>query len=157
MKFSTILASTLAAAASTVTAAPATKRGTFDASGLNNLAFNSLDVGYLNVINSVDLALLQQLAVNNNLNAAAFANVFTSGVFNLNAVLQLQQLQVLLQLGQLGVFNTFDLSTLNLELLQLGLIGNVGSFDLSTLIDASVVPQITTIVQQGGVTIASKE
>lgn len=148
MQFSTVLAGALAAVAAV--AAPTEKRGTFNAAGLNNLGFNSLDLNYLNVINSVDLNLLQQLAVNNNLNALAFENIFSSNVFNVNSILQLQQLQTLLQLGQLGVFNQFDLSNLNLQLLQLGLVQNVGAFDLGGLIDASLVPQITTIVQQGG-------
>lgn len=156
MQFSTILAGALAGALTAVaapTTGPATvetKRGAFNATGLNNLAFNSLDLNYLNVLNAIDLGLLQQLAVSNNLNALAFASVFSSGVLNLQSVLRLQQLQTMLQLGRLGVFNQFDLATLDLQLLQLGLIQNVGAFDLGTLIDAALVPQITTIVQQGG-------
>lgn len=148
MQFSAIIAGALATVAAV--AAPTEKRGSFNAASLNNLGFNSLDLNYLNVINSLDLGLLQQLSINNNFNALAFENIFSSGVFNVNSILQLQQLQTLLQLGQLGVFNSFDLGNLNLQLLQLGLIQNVGAFDLGSLIDASLVPQITTIVQQGG-------
>lgn len=149
MQFSAILAGALAAV-SAVAAPTESKRADFNLAGLNNLAFNSLDLNYLNVINAVDLALLQQLAINNNLNALAFQNVFAASVFDVQAALQLQQLQTLLQLGQLGVFNQFDLSSLNLQVLQLGLIQNVGAFDLGSLIDASLVPQISAIVQQGG-------
>lgn len=147
MKFSTIFAGALAAVAS---AAPTEKRGQLDISQLNNLQrFNQLDINYLNVINSLDLQLLNTLAVQNNFNALAFQGLFQQNqVFDVNAILQLQQLQTLLQLGQLGVFNAFDLSTLNLQALQLGLINNVGAFDLGSLIDASLVPQITAISEQ---------
>lgn len=148
MKFSTILAGAFATLAA---AAPTTeKRGVFDAASLNNLGFNSLDLGYLNVINSLDLGLLQQLAINNNFNALAFENIFASQVLDVNAILQLQQLQVLLQLGQLGVFNAFDLGNLQLELLQLGLVSNIGAFDLGSLIDQSLVPQIQAIAGNVG-------
>lgn len=150
MKFSTVIVSALAAV---VSAAPAQEKrqGGFNADALNGLSgFNSLDVNYLSVINSFDLQLLEQLAQQNNFNANGFQNLFQGNVFDVNAILQLQQLQILLQLGQLGVFNSFDLSGLNLQLLQLGLIQNVGSFDLSSLIDASLVPQITAISQQRG-------
>lgn len=147
MKFSTIFAGALAAVAS---AAPTTeKRGQLDISQLNNLQkFNSLDVNYLNRINSLDLQLLNTLAVQNNFNALAFQGLFQGQAFDVNALLQLQQLQTVLQLGQLGVFNAFDLSSLNLQALQLGLIQNVGAFDLSSLVDQSLIPQITAISEQ---------
>ncbi|KAH8764358.1 hypothetical protein F5883DRAFT_109245 [Diaporthe sp. PMI_573] len=146
MKFSTIFAGALAAVAS---AAPTEKRGQLDISQLNNLqSFNSLDINYLNRINSLDLQLLNTLAVQNNFNALAFQGLFQNQAFDVNALLQLQQLQTVLQLGQLGVFNAFDLSSLNLQALQLGLINNVGAFDLGSLIDQSLVPQITAISEQ---------
>lgn len=147
MRFSTILSGAFAALA---VAAPTEKRGVFDAASLNGLSFNSLDLGYLNVINSLDLGLLQQLSIQNNFNALAFESLFQAQVFDINSLLQAQQLQVLLQLGQLGVFNAFDLASLQLQQLQLGLISNVGAFDVSSLIDASLVPQIQAIVSQGG-------
>lgn len=153
MRFSTIFTGAFAALATAapVTESPAAeKRGVFNAAQLNGLGFNSLDLSYLNVINSFDLGLLQQLSVQNNFNSLAFESLFSSNVFNVNSILQLQQLQVLLQLGQLGVFNTFDLGSLQLELLQLGLVSNVGAFDLSSLIDASLVPQIQAIASQQG-------
>lgn len=146
MKFSTIFAGALAAVAS---AAPTEKRGSLDISQLNNLqSFNSLDINYLNRINSLDLQLLNTLAVQNNFNALAFQGLFQGQAFDVNALLQLQQLQTILQLGQVGVFNAFDLSSLNLQALQLGLINNVGAFDLGSLIDASLIPQITAISEQ---------
>ena len=146
MKFSTIFAGALAAVAS---AAPTEKRGQLDISQLNNLEkFNSLDVNYLNRINSLDLQLLNTLAVQNNFNALAFQGLFQGQAFDVNALLQLQQLQTVLQLGQLGVFNAFDLGSLNLQALQLGLISNVGAFDLSSLVDQSLIPQITAISEQ---------
>ncbi|POS81400.1 hypothetical protein DHEL01_v200187 [Diaporthe helianthi] len=148
MKFSTIFAGALAAAVTS--AAPAEKRGQLDIAQLNNLqGFNQLDINYLNVINSLDLQLLNTLAVQNNFNALAFQGLFQNNqVFDVASLLQLQQLQTVLQLGQLGVFNAFDLSSLNLQALQLGLINNVGAFDLGSLIDASLVPQITAISEQ---------
>lgn len=157
MKFSTVFAgalATIASAAPTTTTtdltAAAEKRGAFDASSLNNLAFNSLNLGYLNAINSLNVNQLQQLAVNNNLNALAFQSLFSASSFSVDNILQLQQLQTLLQLQQLGVFNNaaVDLSGLNLQVLQLGLVQGVGAFDLGSLVDASLVPQITTVVQQ---------
>lgn len=160
MQFSTLITGTIAAAATLAAAAPALapapateKRGVFDAASFNNLAFGSVNLGYLNVINSLDLQLLQQLAISNNFNAVAFQQLFSSNSFSVQNLLELQQLQTLLQLGQLGVFNQFDLGSLQLQSLQLGLIQNVGGFDLGSLIDASLVPQITTIVQQGGMSL----
>lgn len=148
MRFSTILSGAFAALA---VAAPTTeKRGVFNASSFNNLGFNSLDLGYLNVINSLDLQLLQQLSIQNNFNALAFEQVFNSQILDINSLLLIQQLQTVLQLGSLGVFNAFDLATLELQQLQLGLIANVGSFSVSSLIDPALVPQIQTIVAQGG-------
>lgn len=148
MRFSTMITGAFAALAAAAPAAE--KRGVFDASQLNGLGFNSLDLSYLNVINSFDLGLLQQLSIQNNFNALAFESLFSSNVFDVNAILQLQQLQTVLQLGQLGVFNAFDLSSLNLAALQLGLVNNIGAFDLSSLIDASLVPQIQAIAAQQG-------
>lgn len=145
MRFSTILSGAFAALA---VAAPTEKRGVFDAASLNGLAFNSLDLSYLNVVNSLDLGLLQELSIQNNFNSLAFESLFSSSVFDINSLLQAQQLQVLLQLGQLGVFNAFDLSSLELQQLELGLISPISSFDISSLIDASLVPQIQTVVTQ---------
>lgn len=156
MKFSTIFAgalASLASAAPTSSSAAVEERGTLDVSQLNNLAFNSLDVGYLNTINAVDLGVLQQLAINNNFNALSFQPLFQAQVFDVNALLQLQQLQTVVQLGQLGIFNAFDLSALNLQVLNLGLISNVGAFNLGSLIDASLQPQITAIAGNSGMSL----
>jgi hypothetical protein len=146
MKFSTILVPALAAVA---TAAPTEKRSNFDLSGLNNLSgFNNLNLNYLLNINSLDLQLLQTLGSVNNFNILSFQNLFSSNQFDLQSILQLQQLEMFLQLGQLGLFDGFDLGSLNLNALQLGLINNVNSVDLSQFISSSVLPQVQTIAAQ---------
>lgn len=154
MQFSAILAGALATFAVAAPTAPSTAdvetRGIFDAAQFNNLAFNSLDVGYLSTINSLDLAVLQQLSINNNLNALAFQGLFQSQVFDVNALLQLQQLNTIVQLGQVGILGAFDLSSLNLNVLNLGLVGNIGGFNLGSLVDASLVPQLTAIAGNSG-------
>ncbi|KAJ9138839.1 hypothetical protein NKR23_g8186 [Pleurostoma richardsiae] len=156
MKFSSILVGAMAAFATAAPTKDVEKRTSVDLSLLNNLnSFNAIDIQYLNVINSLDLQLLNSLSVNNNFNILAFQSLFQGSSFDLNAVLQLQQLQMLLQLASLGVFNAFDLSTLSLGSLQLGLVNNLGSVDFSQFIDASLVPQITSIAQQ--TVVVSKE
>lgn len=160
MKFSAVFAGALAtlvsaAPASTSTSTDVEKRAAFDASQFNNLAFNSLDVGYLSTINSIDLAVLQSLAINNNFNAVAFQPLFQAQVFDVNAILQLQQLQTVVQLGQLGIFNAFDLSALQLNVLNLGVVSNVGAFDLGSLIDASLQPQLTAVAGNSGMSPSS--
>lgn len=148
MKPTSLLVSALATVA---LAAPAKEIRGIDFSGVNNLnSFNSIDIQYLAAVNSLDLALLAQLGNVNNFNVNGFQNLFQGQNFDLNAVLQLQQLQTLLSLGQVGVLNGFDLSGLNLGTLNLGLVNNIGGFDFSQLIDQSLVPQIQTVAQQIG-------
>ena len=151
MKAATIFVSALATLAA---AAPTTKevaeRATFDLSQVNNLGnFNQQNLNYLLNINSLQLNLLGQLGSANNFNILSFQNLFQSQTFDLNALLQFQQLQMVLQLQQLGLFNGFDLSTLNLAAVQLGLLGNIGSLDLTQFIQASALPQIQVIAGQG--------
>lgn len=155
MKFSAVFAGALATLAS---AAPTTTtssdkveaRAAIDVAQLNNLAFNSLDLGYLSTVNALDVAVLQSLAVNNNLNAAAFQPLFTAQVFDVNAALQLQQLQTLVALQQVGALGTADLSALQLGALQLGAISNVGAFNLGSLVDASLQPQLVSVAGSSG-------
>ena len=149
MKPVSIIVSALATLAAAAPAKEVEKRSNVDLSGVNNLgSFNSVDIQYLASVNGLDLNLLSQLGSVNNFDILGFQSLFQSNVFDLNAVLQLQQLQTLLALGQVGVLNGFDLSTLSLNALNLGLVSNIGGFDFGGLIDASVVPQIQTVAQQ---------
>lgn len=118
----------------------------FDLAQLNNGAFNNLDIAYLNVLNKVDLNVLSGLAVQQNLNLAAFQNVFNAQAFDLNAILQLQQLVQLQQLQQLGLLGGVNLAALQLQQLNLGLIGNVGGVNLQQFIDAGVKQQVQAVV-----------
>ncbi|KAI1079184.1 hypothetical protein F5B20DRAFT_184027 [Whalleya microplaca] len=145
MKPSTILASVFAAVA---IAAPTEKRGAVDIAAFNNFNFASLDLQYLRAINGFDLQAFAQLSAFNNLNIGGFQALFANNVFDLNALLQLQQIALLSQLGGLGVFGNFDLGALQLNVFDLGLINGIGGFDVGSLIDASLKPQIQTIVQQ---------
>ena len=149
MKASTIFVSALAAVAS---AAPTTttpeKRTAVDLGAFNQFAFANQDLQYLNALNLFDLQAFAQLSSFNNLDILGFQSLFTNDVFDINSLLQLQQIALLSQLGGLGVFSNFDLSTLQLGGLNFGLVDSLGGFDISTLIDASLIPQIQTIIQQ---------
>lgn len=148
MKISAIAAALLAAV---VTAAPAAleERKKVDYSSLNNLVFKQANFNYLLNLNSLNLQLFQQLGSNNNLNVLLFQDVFNVNNFDLNSILQFQQLQTLLAIAQTGVLNSFDLSSLSLGSLNLGLIGGIGSVDLTQFITAASIPQIETIASQG--------
>lgn len=155
MKFSTVIVSALAAFAS---AAPAEtqseKRAALDIGKLNNYRFANQNFGYLGQINSLNFGAISQLVTVNNFNAiAAFQTLFVNQVFDINSLLQLQQLQTLIQFQQLGVLSAFDLSTLQLQTINLGLINSVGGFDLNTLLSGSnslvSAAQITQIQQIG--------
>ncbi|KAI1143158.1 hypothetical protein F5Y05DRAFT_144886 [Hypoxylon sp. FL0543] len=147
MKPTTILVSALAAVAS---AAPTTaeKRSAVDLGAFNNFGFANQDLQYLLAINNFDLQAFAQLAAFNNLNIGGFQNLFVNNVFDVNSLLQLQQVALLSQLGSLGVFSNFDLSALQLNVFDLGLINGVGGFDISSIVDQSLAPQIETIIQQ---------
>jgi hypothetical protein len=155
MKFTSVIVSALATLA---TAAPAKSiegrvSSAIDLAGLNNLnSFNSVDIQYLAQINGLDLNLLLALGQNNGLQINSFNSLFQGNNFDLQQILQLQQLQTLLSIAGTGALNSFDLSSIILEqqLLQLGLINNIGSFGFGSLIDQSLVPQIQTIAQQFG-------
>ena len=149
MKFSTIIYSALAAVALAAPAKEVATRSSFDLSQLNNLNFANQNFAYLNTINSLDIQLLSQLGSVNNFNILSFQNLFQQSQFSLQSLLEFQQLQMVLQLAQLGLFNGFDLSTLNLGALNFGLINSVSGFDINSLIDQSLGPQITQVIQAG--------
>jgi len=146
MKSVSIIVGALAAFA---TAAPTEKRGNQDLSQVNNLDFNNLNFQYLGVVNSLNLNVLEQLSSVNNFNLDQFSSLFNNNEFNVQSALEFQQVAMLAQLAQLGVFSQFDLSSLNFNNINLGLINNVGNFDLNSVIDQSLVPQITQVVQTG--------
>ncbi|KAI8947723.1 hypothetical protein F4801DRAFT_495059 [Xylaria longipes] len=149
MKASTIFVSALAAVAS---AAPATttpvKRTAVDLNAFNQFGFANQNLQYFNALNAFNLQAFEQLAAFNNLDIAGFESLFSNNVFDINALLQLQQVALLSQLGGLGVFSNFDLSTLQLGGLDLGVVNAIGGFDIASLIDASLQPQIQAVIQQ---------
>ncbi len=149
MKPTTIIFSALAAVGYAAPAKEVDTRSSFDLSQLNNLNFQNQNFEYLNVINSLDLQLLAQLGQVNNFNVLSFQGLFNQNSFDINSLLQFQQLQMVLQLAQLGLFNGFDLSSLNFNNLNFGLINSVSSFDVNSLIDQSLAPQITQVIQTG--------
>ena len=149
MKFSTIIASTFAVLAASAPASVVEERAVFNASQLNELSFNVTDFNYLLSLNALDLTRFQTLGVSNNLNILIFQDLFNAQVFSLNALLQFQQLSTLLAIASTGIFDKFDLSSLSLGDLNLGLINGIGAVDLAQFIDATLVPQIEIIANEG--------
>lgn len=114
---------------------------------LNNLNFRQQDLNYLFKVNNLDLGLLQQLSINNGFNSLAFANVFNSNSFDINSLLQLQQLQTFLAVANTGVFsNSFNLGGFNLGGLNLGAINGIGGFNVGNVIDVAAIPQVQAVV-----------
>ncbi|ATY65078.1 hypothetical protein CCM_04233 [Cordyceps militaris CM01] len=158
MKFSTLIAAAfgaVAAAAPAPAPAPATleERRSFDFGQLNNLVFRQSDFNYLLNINSLDLGLFQQLGRNNNLDLLLFQDIFNVNSFNLNSLLQFQQLQTLLAVAGTGVLNGFDLGGLGLGNLNLGLVNGIGGVDLRQFVSSSSIPQIESIASGVSTTI----
>ncbi|EQB59000.1 hypothetical protein GCG54_00008019 [Colletotrichum gloeosporioides] len=156
MRFSTVIVSAFAAFTA---AAPTTNepRANVDLSQLNNLqGFRNLDLNYLLALNGLNLQGLGQLGQVNNLNVLAFQNLFGAQNFDLNALLQLQQLSTILAIQQQGVFGNVNLANLNFGGLNLGLINGIGQVNLGQFIDQALIPQITQIVQQSAVIIAKE-
>ncbi|KAH7328077.1 hypothetical protein B0I35DRAFT_403509 [Stachybotrys elegans] len=158
MKFSAVFAGAFAAlAAAAPTTSPATssaiqERAVFDASQLNNLIFAQQDFQYLLNLNSLDLVLFQNLALNNGFNALAFQGLFNAQAFDINALLQFQQLQTFLTIAQTGVFNGVNLAGLQLGGLgglNFGLINGIAGVNLQQFINVANIPQIQLIA--GGV------
>ncbi|KAM4056724.1 hypothetical protein HRG_003592 [Hirsutella rhossiliensis] len=101
-------------------------RGAFNAKPFNNLVFNQRDLNYLLKVNSLNLQTFQGLAINNGLNVGAFQTLFAGNVFDVRALLQFQQLQTLLAVANVGVFNGVDLSRAAFNVIELGALGGVG-------------------------------
>ncbi|KAK6948379.1 hypothetical protein Daesc_010145 [Daldinia eschscholtzii] len=148
MKVTAILASALAAVAAAAPTATSEKRAVVDLGAFNNFGFANQDLQYLLAINQFDLQAFAQLSAFNNLNIGGFESLFSNDAFDINSLLQLQQIALLSQLGGLGIFGNFDLGSLQLNVFDLGLIGGIGGFDISSLIDKSLAPQIQAIIQQ---------
>jgi len=146
MKASTILVSALA---TLVAAAPTEKRANVDLGLLNGLqGFNQVNLNYLTNINSLDLNLLGLLGQQNNLDILQFQGLFNQQAFDIQAILQLQQLNDLLLFANAGVLNGFDLGGLGLNQLQFGLIDNLRGIDLQQFIVPNVVTQVQTVASQ---------
>lgn len=146
MKASTIFVSALA---TLVAAAPTEKRANIDLGLLNGLqGFNQVNLNYLTNINSLDLQLLGLLGQQNNLDILQFQGLFQQQAFDIQAVLQLQQLNDLLLFANAGVLNGFDLGGLGLNQLNFGLIDNLRGVDLQQFIVPNVVTQVQTVASQ---------
>lgn len=127
-----------------------TERAVFDLTQLNNLTnFNQVNLNYLLQLNSLDLQLLSVLGSAHNFNILGFKDLFQAPSFDVQRLLQLQQLQTLLQFQRLGLFDRFDLAGLKLDLLQLGLINGVGVLDLAQFIPRAVEGQVKDVVERG--------
>lgn len=148
MKFSIFatLAATVAALPST---SPNEKRTGIDAGKLNQLLCKQTDLNYLLGVNKIDLGLFQKIGIHNHFDVLQFQSLFTTQTFDIVSLLRMQQLHTLLVVAQTGVFNNFDLATLQLGSLDLALINNIGGIGLSQFIDVAVVPQIQTISSSG--------
>ncbi|KAK6224669.1 hypothetical protein QIS74_02996 [Colletotrichum tabaci] len=156
MRFSSIIAAAFAAFA---TAAPTTveSRADIDLGQLNNLqSFRNLDLNYLLALNSLNLGQLGQLGQINNLNIGAFQGLFGAQNFDLNALLQLQQLSTILAIQQQGLFNGVNLAQLNLGGLNFGLIQGLGGLNLGQFIDQGLVGQISQVVEQSPIVVVGK-
>ncbi|KAL1840697.1 hypothetical protein VTJ49DRAFT_192 [Mycothermus thermophilus] len=121
----------------------------FDITLLNGLKnFNQVNLNYLLNINAVQIHLLQNLATVNNFNVLQFQSLFQRQAFDVQGLLHLQALHTFLQFHQLGLFNGFDLSGLNVNLLNLGLLNNVGVINLQDFILPNVIPQVQNVASQ---------
>ena len=121
---------------------------------LNNLQFKNIDVAYALAVNRLDnnglTSLVASLAQANNLNLGAFQSIFNNNVFDVNALLQIQQLQLLGQLQALGALNNVNLAALQLQVLNLGVIQNLGGINLVQFVNPAVVPQVRDVVNNAG-------
>ena len=151
MKAVSIIVGALAAFTTAAPTKEVAPRGSFDINQFNGLNFGNQQFQYLGLVNNFDLALLQQLSINNNFNALQFSGLFSNNVFDLASLLQFQQLSTVLQLGQLGVFNQFDLSSLAFNQFNFALLQNsIGGLNLGGFIDQSLSPQLAAVIASGG-------
>jgi hypothetical protein len=158
MKFTTIIVSALAtlAAAAPAPAEKAVEERSvnFDANIFNQ--FGGQNFAYVANINNFDFQLLQQLAVQQNFDILSFQALFQqSAQFDVANLLAFGQLNTIVQLAGLGVFNGIDLGGLALGGFGLGvgafdfgvLQNGIGNFGLNTLIQGN---QLSTIQQITG-------
>ncbi|WYZ46369.1 hypothetical protein EsH8_IX_000594 [Colletotrichum jinshuiense] len=162
MRFSAIVLPALAAFVNTAAAAPAATpnepRANIDLNLLNNLqGFKNLDLNYLLALNNLNLQNFGQLGQINNLNLAAFQGLFAAQNFDLNALLQLQQLSTLLAIQQQGVFGNVNLAQLNLGGLNFGLIQGIGQVNLGQFIDQALIPQINQVIAASHIIVGPKQ
>ncbi|KAG4223238.1 hypothetical protein PC116_g28294, partial [Phytophthora cactorum] len=92
MKVTAILASALAAVAAAAPTANSEKRAVVDLGAFNNFGFANQDLQYLLAINQFDLQAFAQLSAFNNLNIGGFESLFSNDAFDINSLLQLQQI-----------------------------------------------------------------
>ncbi|KAK8010402.1 hypothetical protein PG990_009367 [Apiospora arundinis] len=123
---------------------------------LNQGKFGNLDLAYLSVVNNIDLNALAGLGAQQNLNLGAFANIFNQQAFDLNTLLQVQQLVQLQQLQQLGLLGGVNLAALQLQSLNLGVINNLGGINLQQFINAGVKNQVQAVVSGANVIVISQ-
>ncbi|PHH63098.1 hypothetical protein CDD82_1929 [Ophiocordyceps australis] len=169
MKFSAMIAGAFAVIASAApTASPEVQtvaldklapsslavRGRFNAGSFNNFNFQQTDLRYLFSVNQFNVGLLQQLALQQNLDLALLlgggGGFFGSNVFDLRSLLALQHVNTFLSIAQTGVFSGFDLGGLGgfggFNVLNLGLLDQrLGGFDLASLIEPGLAPQLLSI------------
>jgi hypothetical protein len=158
MKSVTILVSALAAF---VAAAPApapkeveARTSVVDLSLFNGLGrFGNDNFNYLSGLNGgIDLGLLLALSQQQNFPINQFVGLFNQNVFNVQTLLQYQQLRDFLLLSQLGIFNGLDLAKLQFGQIQWGILGNVGNFGFNGLIDVGLSSQVSAIAAQTFIT-----
>ncbi|KAM0340331.1 hypothetical protein ACHAPU_010544 [Fusarium lateritium] len=113
------------------------------------LAFGQVDLNYLLKVNELNLVKLKELGSENNFDIGAFNDLFASKDFSLKQLLELQQLSTVLKIAETGIFDTFELSRLDLGGLNLGLIDGIASIDLTKFIDSVLKPKITIIAKEG--------
>ncbi|KAI1326228.1 hypothetical protein F5Y16DRAFT_235831 [Xylariaceae sp. FL0255] len=147
MKTSTMLVSALAAVASALPSLPRVhKRNNVSLESFNSFSFANQDLQYLNAINQFDLQAFEQLAAFNNLQISQFEQLFTEQSLDVNALLQLQQVAMLAQLAQLGLFSNFDLSSVDFQVINFGLAMDLCMFDLSNVLSSSLEPQLAQVI-----------
>lgn len=112
------------------------------------LAFGQVDLNYLLKVNELNLVKLQTLSIKNKFDINVFSDLFAADEFSIKSLLELQQLSTMLAIAETGIFDQFELSSLQLGNLNLGLIDGIGGLDLTQFIDAATRPKITVIAKQ---------
>ncbi|RYP69207.1 hypothetical protein DL769_005322 [Monosporascus sp. CRB-8-3] len=152
MKPTTMLISTLAAVASAAPAATESRgmRSKVNLGEYNDFSFANDDLQYLNAVNKLDMRALVKLSAFNNLDISGFKEVFVRDEIDIEALLQLQQIALLIQLADAGLFDDFDLAIIEIDTIDLGLLSGVGDFDVASLIDDSLAPKLQAVIKENG-------